>query len=381
MNQPPFSYWESSSFFQQIDIAIIGSGIVGLSAAIAFKQQKPNLRVAILERGMIPTGASTRNAGFACFGSVTELLDDLQTQPENEVFALVERRYRGLQVLRQRLGDTAIGYQHKGGFEVFTHTDPWTEYQHAIPYLNQQVQHAIGVPQVYTEAHNQLAYTGFEGMKYLIWNHAEGQIHTGKMMTSLLQLAKQQGVEIWNGVQIKHLEQTTNSTGVHLWLNDSVSLQANKVLVCTNGFAASLLPQLHVTPARNQVIVTEPIANLPFSGCYHYDKGYIYFRDVDGRVLLGGGRNTSFDEETTDQFGTTQGIQNYLRHFLDTHILPHQKVAIAYCWSGIMGLGNQKKPIVQMISADIGVSVRMGGMGVAIGSLVGNEGAQMILDS
>ena len=74
------SYWERESFFRDIDVAVIGSGIVGLSAALRARELAPSARIAVLERGALPIGASTRNAGFACFGSVSELLDDMDKQ-------------------------------------------------------------------------------------------------------------------------------------------------------------------------------------------------------------------------------------------------------------------------------------------------------------
>ena len=120
MNNPnTLSYWERDSFFKDIDVAIIGSGIVGLNAALTLKEQDPSVNVVVFERGALPEGASTRNAGFACFGSITELMDDLQHHSEEEVFALVERRYRGLQRLRQRVGDKNLVYEELGGFEIF----------------------------------------------------------------------------------------------------------------------------------------------------------------------------------------------------------------------------------------------------------------------
>ena len=89
------SYWESQSFLHYHYI-IIGSGITGLSTAIELKEKYPLRSVLVLERGLLPTGASTRNAGFACMGSVTELLDDLKDMTEEEVVKLVEWRKKGL---------------------------------------------------------------------------------------------------------------------------------------------------------------------------------------------------------------------------------------------------------------------------------------------
>ena len=90
------SFWEQESFYNNIDYAIIGSGIVGLSAAIELKSKFPKAKVVVLEKGFLPSGASTKNAGFACFGSPTETLDDLSIMSEKEVFSIVEKRWEGL---------------------------------------------------------------------------------------------------------------------------------------------------------------------------------------------------------------------------------------------------------------------------------------------
>jgi glycine/D-amino acid oxidase-like deaminating enzyme len=87
-----------------------------------------------------------------------------------------------------------------------------------------------------------------------------------------------------------------------------------------------------------------------------------------------------FNIEMTDAFGTTILIQNALKDLLHTTILPNQPVEIDTWWSGILGIGSVKQPIIKHISPNIVVAVRMGGMGVAIGSLVGEEAAHLILD-
>jgi gamma-glutamylputrescine oxidase len=43
-----------------------------------------------------------------------------------------------------------------------------------------------------------------------------------------------------------------------------------------------------------------------------------------------------------------------------------------------MGVGKQKKPIVKQLSEHVYCGVRLGGMGVAIGSIVGKELADLI---
>lgn len=150
-----------------------------------------------------------------------------------------------------------------------------------------------------------------------------------------------------------------------------------KLLFATNGFASQLTDGT-VKPARAQVLITEPIVNLKIKETFHLDKGYYYFRNVSDRILLGEGRNLDFDSETTTEFGQTGIVQNKLEELLKKVILPHHDFEIAHRWSGIMGIGNSKNPIVSQLSENVYCGVRLGGMGVAIGSVVGQELADLI---
>ncbi len=379
MLQYELSYWERETFLKDPDIAIIGSGIVGLTAAIHLKMIQPKLHVVILERGALPIGASTRNAGFACFGSLTELLDDLTHMTEDDVLGVVEKRWRGLQQLRELVGDERLDFQTHGGYEMFNNHEE-TIFQNCvdrIPDFNRKIGEITGSPEGYKVVDERLPRFGFQGVRHLILNQPEGQVHTGKMMAALLELALAKGVQILNGIGITHLEDT--SQGVELATEYGWTLRAAKVLVAVNGFAARLLGRTDVVPARNQVLITQPIPNLRVEGCFHYDRGYFYFRNIDGRILLGGGRHLAREAENTDQFGTNELIRTALTHLLHTVICPGQPVAIDSWWTGILGLGPVKKPIIELVSPHVAVSIRLSGMGVAIGTLVGREGAELVM--
>src|SRR5690606_10791207 len=108
----------------EYDHIIVGSGIVGLSVAANILERNKNAQVAVLERGLLPTGASTRNAGFACYGSLTEMLADLKVMTEDEMLAIVELRYKGLRKLHNRLNRYETGYEATGGYELFFEKHP-----------------------------------------------------------------------------------------------------------------------------------------------------------------------------------------------------------------------------------------------------------------
>lgn len=375
------SFWESETYLQEADYLIIGSGIVGLSTAIQLKESHPSSRVVILERGSMPSGASTRNAGFACFGSLSELIADLKEESEDAVLAVVQKRWSGLKRLRERVGDEVLEYKEWGGYELFEAKDAqlYETCKEQLEYFNEKLAAITGRQETYRIADDKLNTFQFQGVRQLIWNSAEGQIHTGKMMVALETQARALGVVLVNGVEVTSYE--AGSSCVYVYGKGGFEIKAAKVALCSNGFARELLPELKVRPARNQVLITKPILGLPFKGTFHYNEGYVYFRNVGNRVLLGGYRDMAAEEETTAKFGLTEKIQTALKDFLETVILPGRVIEIEQWWSGIMGIGVSKDPIVKALGPRVYAGVRLGGMGVAIGSLVGEELAALMLGS
>lgn len=369
------SFWEQDTYFRDVDVAIIGSGIVGLSTAYYLKKKNKKLRVIILERGMLPLGASSRNAGFACFGSPSELLEDLKHHSEDEVFSLVEKRWKGLQKLRKNLGDKEMDLRNYGGYEVFSTKKEFDPCSEQLAYLNQRLAPVIGKKNIYKNADAQIKSFGFRHVKHMILNSAESQIDTGKMISALIRKVRDLGVEIVNGFDVKSMEDQGDQ--VHIVSSEGIQFNTRSAIVATNGFARQLLPGYPVIPARAQVLITKPIKGLKLKGAFHYEGGYYYFRNIGNRVLFGGGRNLDFRTEETTAFGLTQLVQTRLEKMLDTMILPYTDYEIEQRWSGIMGVGPTKKSIVKSVSKNVYCAVRMGGMGIAVGSLVGEEVAKM----
>ena len=125
-------------------------------------------------------------------------------------------------------------------------------------------------------------------------------------------------------------------------------------------------------------MVTKPITNLQVKGTFHLDAGYYYFRNIDNQILFGGGRNLDFKTEETTKMGLTNLVQQKLETLLETTILPNYSFEVDRRWSGIMGVGTQKKPMIKAVSTNVFCGVRLGGMGVAIGSSIGKQLADLI---
>ncbi|CAA0147150.1 FAD dependent oxidoreductase [Tenacibaculum maritimum] len=365
-----FSYWELKEWFTEVDFTVIGSGIVGLSCALELQKKHPKSKILILEKGVLPQGASTKNAGFACFGSLSELIDDLKTHTEEEVFNLVKKRWEGLKLLRKNIGDKNIDFQQNKGFELFRDKSFYEECLGKKKQINKLLYPLFKAP-VFSVKNNFFQFSNIQE-NYIV-NQFEGQIDTGKMMAELLLKVQKSGIRILNSTKVERF----NEGSKVVVETDKYTFKTNKLFIATNGFAKSLL-QEKVQPARAQVLITSPIENLRIKGTFHLDKGYYYFRNINNRILFGGGRNLDFKGEETTTFGKTEVIQSSLEKILKEVILPKTSFQVAHRWSGIMGVGSQKKAIVKQVSENVFCGVRLGGMGVAIGSLVGKELAGLL---
>lgn len=369
------SFWEKVTLLENIDFLIVGSGIVGSACALELRRQHPDAKIIILERSYLPLGASTKNAGFACFGSVTELLDDLENSDETTVWNTVQLRYEGLQRLLQRYNIADLDYQNCGSYDLITNKSDQDLYHPKLDYLNRKIESITGLKNCYSYEENVHSAFGFNGFQGGYFNRLEGAIDTGKLLLATQKDLAKNGIITLFGIEVKNFQTDQNEIIIETNYGE---IKSKKLCITVNGFAKKLLPNLEVEPARAQVLVTSEIPDLRAKGTFHLDKGYYYFRNVGNRILFGGGRNLDFKTENTFDLNQTALIQNKLEELLSENILPGKSFSIDYRWSGTMGVGQKKAPIIEKIGPNCAVGVRLGGMGVAIGSLVGEQLASLI---
>lgn len=373
------SFWEKRHLIET-DILIVGAGITGLSVAASIKERWPNRQVTVLERSVFPYGASTRNAGFACFGSLSEIVSDINLMGSEAARELLFHRWIGLKITRQRLTDKAIGFQPLGGLELIDKS--------RLDYIDriQEINDLVGdfIPDYLSILDLNADY----GLKKqpntrLVGMRDEGQLDTGLLMKSLEEYVLQLGVKIRSGAQV--IDATKQNDTYAMCIRDGhrgeFSMHARQVVITTNAFSNDLSIQEDVRPGRGQVFITKPISKLKFSGNLHLDEGYYYLRNVDDRLLFGGGRNLDFDKETSTQFELNPEIQNHLEDKLNKLLILDKVVEVDMRWSGIMAFGSDKIPIVKKDDMGRILAIKMGGMGIALAGQIGEMVTDLLIEN
>lgn len=358
------SYWEKDSFIEN-DFSIVGGGILGLFTALELNKKFPGHRIAIFERGILPMGASTKNAGFACFGSLTEIKKNFSELGESLTLEIIEKRYKGIEKIKSTVDKDAIDYLEYGGHELFFDK---TDINDDLNDVNSSLE-PIFKRNVFQSAKNKIVEFGFsqDHVHQLLFNPYEGQLHSGKLIHYLIQRCSLEGIRYFTGAEVTSHSDTTR---VEFTVNNKLNFKTNHLIFTTNAF-----PPIDnsVKPGRGQVLITKPIANNKIKGTFHFDEGYYYFRNVGDRILFGGGRNLDYETETSTEFNINTKIQKELIHKLETELLPNSFFEIEMQWSGIMAFSESSLPSIEKISNNVIYAMNCNGMGVSLSPITAEE--------
>jgi gamma-glutamylputrescine oxidase len=360
---PNFSYWEYDRWFKNIDLLVVGAGITGCLTAYFWKKKFPNDNVLVVDKTPLPRGATLRNAGFLCFGSMSEYLDDTKNHSRDYASQLMLDRFEGIQILQEVFKGRDIGLKMDGGFEIFAENEA-TIYQECIDEINEANKLFSG-QNPFKVLVEHVAKTGLSKELQVIENKLEANIHSGKLVSEFQDLLSSMKIDLIYGFPIDAIENISGGVSVY---SEGRQFKASRVMITTNAFTKSLLPELDVVPNLGQILVTSPLPHLIRKGNYHYDAGYYYLRQLDnGSILLGGGRNLDFETERSNKMALNPKIQQALEDLLKSVFIPGESYSIEHRWAGVMAFGtnNEKAPLTGALG-NIHYIVRMGGMGVAM---------------
>ncbi|MFB6257599.1 MAG: NAD(P)/FAD-dependent oxidoreductase [Flavobacteriales bacterium] len=371
------SFWERAYFDNRWTLTIVGAGLAGLNLALSIKERDPLMDVRVLEAGTLSYGASTKNAGFFCFGSPSEILDDIDHYGEKAAFDTVQARWKGLQRLKRLFSD-ASSLEVTGGHELFRDPELLFETRNRIDDLNDLLEEALGFRPYSELSSDRIEEHGISGMPGGFRIEGEGMLDPYHLHRSLLNKVREKGVEVLFGAKVEGYY--PEKRGVAIQLQGADLLRTQSLVLATNGFTSSFGEISSITPARGQVLITEPLEELSLYGTFHMEKGNYYFRNVGNRLLLGGGRELDPKGEATSHQGSNLRIRQELERILIEELIGGRRFSIADSWSGIMGFTRDKTPRLEAIGYKTFLLAGFSGMGVALSFSAGERMAEKILE-
>jgi glycine/D-amino acid oxidase-like deaminating enzyme len=335
------------------DVAIVGAGVTGCSAALRLAEA--GLRVRVHDARRVAEGASGRNGGFALPGGATRYDIAVETYGREHAIEFWRWTEDELAPMTEIAGDA---YRELGSYRLAVDEEERDQIR-----LEYDALRAGGFGVEWLDDLPGVLAGRYHGA---IIHSAGGSIQPARFVRRLAARAADAGVEIRE----------------HDLVTDVAALDADSVVVATDGYGHGLVPELAdaIWPTRGQVIVSAPLDRVLYDRPHYARQGFDYWQQLpDGRVLLGGFRDVSILDELTDDEVLTPTIQNALESFLGE--LLGAPPEVTHRWAGIFGLTQDMLPLVGPVPGreNLWVAGGYSGHGNVLGFACGRLVASAIL--
>lgn len=393
-DSPAASYWDASAAplghdcpalagDDSCDIAIIGAGYTGLSAALALASEH-QLDVRVLEAATPGWGASRRNGGFCSIGG------------HKRSFAAMTRIYglRATQQLRTHQRDAVALVRalcHTHGINAAVAGEGEIALAHSARAMRELVQQRDDLRRHFDEPselveREQLRARGMYGPQFfggLMGTHGFG-LHPLEYARGLARAGLAAGVRIHAQSRVTKWQELSHG---HMLRTADASLRARQVLVATNGYTPESVSTRHagrVLPALSNVLVTQPLSAAQISAqgwsaaTMAYDTRELlhYFRLLPDQRFLFGGRGGT-DASADGEGPARAALQARFRELFPAW----QNVEIDYFWRGLVCLAYDLVPYLGPLDArgSIWTALAFHGNGVAMATWCGQVVAGMMV--
>ena len=187
-----------------------------------------------------------------------------------------------------------------------------------------------------------------------LFNARDGALNPGRWARRLASLAVEAGAAISEQTRATALEGTEVRT-------ERATISAGQVVVATDGYTHGLVPELDrvIRPARAQMLATEPLRERYFQSAIGVREGWDYWQQTrDGRLLIGGWRDTDLEREFTREDEPTPSIQTRIEEF--ARALVPEELTVTHRWAGLLGFTPDLLPVVGALPGRPGVWASLG---------------------
>lgn len=347
------SYWnDQKNIKKKADVVIVGGGIAGLSTMFWLKQSDPNLKVILVEKGNIGSGATGRNAGFVTCGSVEHFNRMIDHHGEKEALDIWNYSEENLKLLKEHVikNDTDyLMFENNGSCSLASTKKEFEELQKSAELMKN-----LNINVEVLDSQNilsRLGATGFEGgIKYI----DDATVNPTRLLDKLKNITEDENHQIYENSEVLSIETVGENRIVHTSRNE---IETSIVILATNGYSPLLSDYFKgkIEPTRGQILATEPVPRFMESSCY---ANFVldYFRQIpSGEVIIGGFRQLKKDVEKGYEDEISEVIQEALEEFLHKHIPAVKEAKITHRWTGIMGFSQDGQPLIGSLPTDSSV--------------------------
>ena len=356
------------------DVAVIGGGYTGLSAALTLAKSGTN--VVVLEREHIGWGASSRNGGITGCGLKKSTPAIFKDYGEEYGHKFWQAGLDSLNIVKELVEEEGIDcdFQQKGDLCVAYKPSHFEGFKKKIAWHKENLGHELQlVPP--DELSNEIGSNAYFGG--LLDHHGVG-LHPAKLVYGVAKASSSYGAILCEGAGVSQIQK--NVEGYQIRTEKGI-LQAKEIIIATNGYTDKLSPALNrkTFPVGSYSIVTEVLSDeiqreISPSGRVFWDSKWFlnYFRlTPDGRLLWGGRNNLSTTLDLAKSAETLRA--GMLRAFPQLADVP-----TTHTWTGQLGLTFDMMPNIGRLDDGIHFAVGFGGHGLHTALHLGREIAQIL---
>jgi glycine/D-amino acid oxidase-like deaminating enzyme len=368
--------WPEARGELHADVAVIGGGFTGLSAALHLAEA--GAAVTVLDAEYPGWGASGRNGGFCCLGGAKLNGEAFARQYGNDQ----ARAYHAAEVAAV---DLVAGLLSRLGIDADTHSRGETQLAHSPRAMARLRRAAEAERRAVLTERADLAADGMAGPFHGALTTPVGfGLNPRKYLLGLARAASDAGAQLCQKSPAGRIER--RGDGYRIALPQGV-LRADTVLICTNGYSSEDVPDWlagRYMPAQSTVLVTRPLTDNELaaqgwtSDQMAYDTRNLlhYFRLMPDRRFLFGMRGGLLSTPRAEAAARARTRRDFERMFP-----AWRGVESPHMWSGMVCLAAGRVPFAGPVPGKRGMFAGLAyhGNGVAMGSYTGRLLADLAL--